>query len=696
MDQVDSPILLPQTPRRRTRHRTSSIASQPTFRSDGSLKPSHRSLSPNMRPWPSSLPNGSYPEILAPVPRRHHALQPTTALADAWLRTPSPPLSLRGSGQHGHASFGAVAFVGAAGKESAVVQEEQGFGRRWLRWMHKNGVKHWVVPCTLLASVLVRWCVGLGSYSGQGTPPMFGDYEAQRHWMELTNHLPTRQWYTYDLQYWGLDYPPLTAYHSWLCGKIGSFIDPSWFALDTSRGVENPTSKLFMRSTVILSDYAIYVPAAWLFTRVWHSDRSRRTQNGALLTLLFHPALLLIDFGHFQYNSVMLGLTLLAATSFISGRDLLGAFLFTFSLGFKQMALYYAPAVGSYLIGKCLYLGPRDGAQLFVRLAIVTAGTFLLLFLPFLPPFAAASAILDPITRIFPFNRGIFEDKVANFWCATNVIVKWKLWTTQSALMRLSALFTLVGFLGAAIAPIRAWLRLRNQERATGVPSVMRTVLLLALLNSSMSFFLFSFQVHEKTILLPLLPLTLLLSTAPHDSPTFKVGVLTNNVGIFSMWPLLRKDGLGTQYVALSLLWNRLIGHGPYVSLRKATFLDAFTWAAYLGCALLHLLEFACGPPARYPDLFPVLNVLLCTPVFLFAWLWSIKSIIEARWTAGGVSVVERKEKRTSLDRVISSESLGAGGVSSGLAPLDFDGVRNRREKATSLGYEFSSRRGAN
>ena len=57
-------------------------------------------------------------------------------------------------------------------------------------------------------------------YPGQGTPPMFGDYEAQRHWMEITNHLPTRQWYTYDLQYWGLDYPPLTAYHSWLCGKM--------------------------------------------------------------------------------------------------------------------------------------------------------------------------------------------------------------------------------------------------------------------------------------------------------------------------------------------------------------------------------------------------------------------------------------------------------------------------------------------
>lgn len=177
-----------------------------------------------------------------------------------------------------------------------------------------------------------------------------------------------------------------------------------------------------------------------------------------------------------------------------------------------------------------------NSAQLFVRLAIVTAGTFFLLFLPFLPPLAPITAILDPITRIFPFNRGIFEDKVANFWCATNVVVKWKFWASQSTLMRLSTLFTFVGFLGAAIAPIRAWLRLRNQHRTTAaeaVPSVMQTVLLLALLNSSMSFFLFSFQVHEKTILLPLLPLTLLLATAPHDSSTFKLGVLANNVGMF-------------------------------------------------------------------------------------------------------------------------------------------------------------------
>lgn len=49
---------------------------------------------------------------------------------------------------------------------------------------------------------------------------MFGDFEAQRHWMEITSHLPISQWYFYDLPYWGLDYPPLTAYHSWILGKM--------------------------------------------------------------------------------------------------------------------------------------------------------------------------------------------------------------------------------------------------------------------------------------------------------------------------------------------------------------------------------------------------------------------------------------------------------------------------------------------
>ena len=172
-------------------------SSQPTLRSDGT---SHRPHSPHVRPSSSfptyASPDGDspsaneiadffsaqrnpYPEIVAPVPLRHHALQLTP---DAWIRTPSPSSSraispstsmtpvrggfVRGSGRHyRYASFGSAMGAGE-GPGAPLREEEQGFGRRWLRWMHKNGVKHWVVPCTLIASALVRWCIGLGSYSG--------------------------------------------------------------------------------------------------------------------------------------------------------------------------------------------------------------------------------------------------------------------------------------------------------------------------------------------------------------------------------------------------------------------------------------------------------------------------------------------------------------------------------------------------
>lgn len=91
--------------------------------------------------------------------------------------------------------------------------------------------------------LLPTWRLILISYRlGYNTPPMYGDYEAQRHWLEITIHLPIRQWYTYDLQYWGLDYPPLTAYHSWLCGKMWACLCPSYFTVLTRWQVA-PTSR---------------------------------------------------------------------------------------------------------------------------------------------------------------------------------------------------------------------------------------------------------------------------------------------------------------------------------------------------------------------------------------------------------------------------------------------------------------------
>ena len=47
----------------------------------------------------------------------------------------------------------------------------------------------------VLFGLYLRCSVTLNSYSGASTPPMFGDFEAQRHWMEITQHLPMNKWY---------------------------------------------------------------------------------------------------------------------------------------------------------------------------------------------------------------------------------------------------------------------------------------------------------------------------------------------------------------------------------------------------------------------------------------------------------------------------------------------------------------------
>jgi hypothetical protein len=87
----------------------------------------------------------------------------------------------------------------------------------WLLW-HPPASAVPTVILISLAALLIRVLVSVGPYSGQGAAPKFGDYDAQRHWMELTPHLTPADWYRNtsdnDLVYWALDYSPLFAYQS--------------------------------------------------------------------------------------------------------------------------------------------------------------------------------------------------------------------------------------------------------------------------------------------------------------------------------------------------------------------------------------------------------------------------------------------------------------------------------------------------
>jgi alpha-1,3-glucosyltransferase len=218
----------------------------------------------------------------------------------------------------------------------------------------------------IAVGVCLRSTISLHSYSGQDAPPMFGDFEAQRHWQEVTVNLPMKDWYENttdnDLLYWGLDYPPLTAYHSLVIGEIAKRVNKSYVELHESRGISTESHKNFMRLTVIVADVLIYIPALVIACKViferifkFNPAKSQKFFFVFLSVALFYPGQILIDNGHFQYNNVSLGLAVLAVVGILVNRRILAAIFFVLALNYKQMELYHALPFFCYLLANCFF-----------------------------------------------------------------------------------------------------------------------------------------------------------------------------------------------------------------------------------------------------------------------------------------------------------------------------------------------------
>lgn len=481
-------------------------------------------------------------------------------------------------------------------------------------------------------AILIRWVVSLYPYSGQSKPPLFGDYEAQRHWQEITLHIPVKQWYVNttqnDLQYWGLDYPPLTAYHSLAMGHVADIVDPESVVLFSSRGYESHFHKLFMRWTVFVSDMYFYIPAMVGFSYVNYKLKTKelkaqgmstliknvffQPEVSALIALLF-PGIILIDYGHFQYNCVSLGLFVWATMFILLNKLVLASIFFVLAVNYKQMELYHSLPFFLYLLRQCVP-SQRKSAKycvtLLVKIALTVIVTFGIIWLPFLTGFDSISQVLF---RLFPVARGVFEDKVANVWCSVNIFIKLKKIFDNATMAKVCLAAT-----GVALLPSSLDLFLR--------PNVKKFI--LSLINSSLAFFLFSFQVHEKTILLCAIPVLLHLPLDPVPCLWF---LLVSN---FSMLPLLMKDGLLLAYIATSILFLSVFSVVLMMMDKNIRFMDVFnvtkinnilkgTQNQYnglfykmfniffiLSTLVMFVLTVASvfvSPPKQYPDLFPLL-----------------------------------------------------------------------------------------
>jgi len=135
-------------------------------------------------------------------------------------------------------------------------------------------------------------------------------------------------------------------------------------------------------------------------------------------------------------------------------------------------------------------------------------------------------------------------------------------------------------------------------------PTALRFKYTLA--NCALAFFMFSFQVHEKTILLPALPVMLLLEAEGLIAVWFQL------VAAFSMTPLLAKDGQLTAYMACSALffavstatpWSKL----PSVWSEQPSSVVLLFFLSIAGMIAVHVAELFVEPPANLPHIFPLI-----------------------------------------------------------------------------------------
>ncbi|XP_069498110.1 dolichyl pyrophosphate Man9GlcNAc2 alpha-1,3-glucosyltransferase isoform X2 [Ambystoma mexicanum] len=465
----------------------------------------------------------------------------------------------------------------------------------------------------VLTAITVRWTVSLNPYSGAGKPPMYGDYEAQRHWQEITYNLPVKQWYfntsSNNLQYWGLDYPPLTAYHSFVCAYIANLIDPGWIALNMSHGYESLQHKLFMRATVLIADIIIYIPAVILYCFSL-KEITIKQKISVIFCILLYPGLILVDYGHFQYNSVSLGFALWGVLGLSRGWDLLGSLAFCLALNYKQMELYHSLPFFCYLFGKCLKSGlTGKGFILLIKIACTVMASFALCWLPFLADF---EQVLQVLQRLFPVDRGLFEDKVANVWCSMSILLKIKNILSPQTQLRLSMALTFTSLLPACV-------KLTYQPSVKGFK--------YALVSCALSFFLFSFQVHEKSILLVSFMLPLLLK----DGLLLAYVVTTLAFFLVCISFLAIYEKTSEEDLKLAPFFLSIRYYVPWfkvsANVTKSIFLISLVLMA--GLTLMIATMF---PPSRLPDLFPVLiSLVSCTHFLAFLAYFNIVYLLDSK-----------------------------------------------------------------
>lgn len=418
------------------------------------------------------------------------------------------------------------------------------------------------------------------------------DFDVHRNWMAITNKLPLKEWYIESTSQWTLDYPPFFAYFEWFLSQFVPNVVRNDGCLDiVEKGTFSTPTIIFQRLTVMASEIFLF-----LVLQIFVNSSSPEEKSVSFIiasSILLSPGFLIVDHIHFQYNGFLFSILIASIVAAKHKRYLWCGGLFSLALCFKHIFLYLAPAYFIFLLRAYVldftnfkFKSYRDLIFIvkwmeLLKLGSVVLSIFIICFAPFI------SVMPQLFSRLFPFSRGLTHAYWApNFWAIYSFIDKILTFSLLKMpyFHKFISKFMLPSFIPTSINEIELKLSKSNTGTRGLVQDVVFVILpqikpdltfaltlfyqLLAvipvLFNPSFKRFigslslcgyaayLFGWHVHEKAIMLVIIPFSFLVTLDRRLLTPFR---LVSSSGYVSLFPLLYLSQDFLIKVIFTLVW---------------------------------------------------------------------------------------------------------------------------------------------
>lgn len=328
----------------------------------------------------------------------------------------------------------------------------------------------------------------------------------------------------------------------------------------------------FQRSSVIVTELLLAY-ALQLFVESTPLP-SKRAAQAAALSILLSPGLLIIDHIHFQYNGFMYGILLWSLVLARYKSTLLqSGLIFAALLCFKHIYLYLAPAYFVFLL-RTYCLSAKSFFQIRFWNCVKLGLGIISIFAAALGPFAYMGQIPQLLSRLFPFSRGLCHAYWApNVWALYSLADRVLIHRKCTHMREYFVIYNLIAHQHFVLVAPRLGLAVKSEalqsvtrglvgDTAFAVlPEISpRVCFLLTLLFQGLpllklffasnptweSFigavtlcgyasFLFGWHVHEKAILLVIIPFSLIALRDRRHLGAFRPLAVAGHVSLFPL-----------------------------------------------------------------------------------------------------------------------------------------------------------------